>query len=147
VHGSGIPWDDKSGNNLRAWLGVTNDQFYDPGLFALVPMGFCYPGRGSSGDLPPRHECAPLWHTKLFGAMKKAKLNVLIGQYAHAYYLGDRSRSSLTETVRHFDDYLPRYFPLVHPSPRNNIWQAKNPWFEERVLPELRRRINAILTA
>ena len=147
VHGSGIPWDDKSGDNLRAWLGVRSEQFYDPDHFALVPMGFCYPGRGTSGDLPPRPECAPLWHAKLFAAMKNVTLIVLIGQHAHEHYLGDRAKPSLTETVKHFNDYLPTYFPLVHPSPRNNIWQAKNPWFRERVLPELRQCIKGVLTS
>ena len=141
VHGTGIPWDDKSGDNLRAWLGVSKEQFYDPDLFALVPMGFCYPGKGRSGDLPPRPECAPLWHGKLMASMKQAKLAILIGQYAHARYLGDSTKPSLTETVKHFKDYLPRYFPLVHPSPRNNIWQAKNQWFGEEVLPVLRSSI------
>ena len=102
VHGTGIPWDDKSGDNLRTWLGVSKEQFYDPDLFALVPMGFCYPGKGKSGDLPPRPECAPLWHAKLLAAMKQVKLTLLIGQYAHAQYLGEEAKSSLTETVRAF---------------------------------------------
>ncbi|HPF89045.1 MAG: uracil-DNA glycosylase family protein [Flavobacteriales bacterium] len=147
VHGSGMPWDDKSGDNLRTWLGVTKEQFYDPDLFALMPMGFCYPGKGASGDLPPRPECAPLWHAKVLGALKHARLTILIGQYAHAYYLGDRAQPTLTDTVKSFKGYLPELFPLVHPSPRNNIWQAKNPWFGERVLPELRQRVQAILTS
>lgn len=141
VHGTGVPWDDKSGDNLRIWLGVSKEQFYDPDLFALVPMGFCYPGKGTSGDLPPRPECAPLWHAQVMKAMKHVWLTVLIGQYAHAYYLGDRARPSLTQTVEGFKDYLPEFFPLVHPSPRNNIWQAKNPWFGKEVLPELRSAV------
>lgn len=145
VHSTGIPWDDKSGDNLRAWLDVSKEQFYNADLFALVPMGFCYPGKGTSGDLPPRPECAPLWHEKLHGAMKQAKLTILVGQYAHASYLADRAKASLTETVKHFKDYMPAFFPLVHPSPRNNIWQAKNPWFRKEVLPALKKSVKGAL--
>lgn len=145
VHGTGIPWDDKSGDNLRAWLGVSKEQFYDPDLFALVPMGFCYPGKGTSGDLPPRPECAPLWHVQVMKAMKHVRLTILIGQYAHAHYLGDRACPSLTETVKAFKDHLPEFFPLVHPSPRNNIWQAKNTWFGKAVLPALRKSVEVAL--
>lgn len=137
VHASGIPWDDASGKNLRKWLGVTNEQFYDPDLFGIVPMGFCYPGKGKSGDLPPRPECAPKWHTSLLDQMPEVRLTLLIGQYAQAYYLGDRKKKTLTETVRNFRDYLPDFLPLVHPSPRNGIWMRKNEWFEKEIVPEL----------
>jgi uracil-DNA glycosylase family 4 len=137
VQNSGIPWDDQSGKELRRWLGVTADQFYDDQLFALVPMGFCYPGKGKGADLPPRTECAPLWHQQLFGYMPEVKLVILIGQYAQKHYLTNLKEANLTETVRNFRDYLPDYLPLVHPSPRNKIWQKKNPWFELQVVPAL----------
>lgn len=141
VHESGIPWDDKSGENLRRWLGVTSDQFYNPELFAILPMAFCYPGTGKSGDLPPRSECAPKWHKAVLNEMGGAQLTLLIGKYAQAYYL-KAPESSLTGTVRNFKLYLPEYFVLPHPSPRNNIWMKKNPWFEMRVLPTLRNKIS-----
>ena len=137
VQNSGIPWDDQSGNELRRWLNVTKSQFYNPDLFALMPMGFCYPGKGSSGDLPPRPECAPLWHQKMLAYMNGIKLTILIGQYAQKYYLKDNFSSILTENVKNHKDYLPNFLPLVHPSPRNRIWQKKNPWFEDDVLPLL----------
>lgn len=139
VQNSGIPWDDLSGNELRRWLGVTKEQFYDEKLFALVPMGFCYPGKGKSSDLPPRPECAPLWHDAILQEMKQVKLIILIGQYAQKYYLGKKLKPTLTETVKNFKKYLPEYLPLVHPSPRNNIWQKKNPWFEKEVVPQLQK--------
>jgi len=141
VHETGIPWNDKSGDNLRNWLGIDKTSFYDSNLFALMPMGFCYPGKDKTGDLPPRPECAPLWHQQLLVYMKHAKLILLIGQYAQNYYLGDKAKNTLTETVQHFNTYLPKYFPLPHPSPRNNIWQAKNKWFGLKVLPELQKRV------
>jgi uracil-DNA glycosylase len=139
VQDSGIPWDDQSGNELRRWLGVSKEQFYDEKLFALVPMGFCYPGKGSSGDLPPRPECAPLWHEAVLSKMKKIKLIILIGQYAQIYYLGEKLKPTLTETVKNYQEYLPQYLPLVHPSPRNKIWQKKNPWFEKKIVPHLQK--------
>ena len=141
VHESGIPWDDKSGDNLRSWLAVDKTTFYNPELVALVPMGFCYPGKGQSGDLPPRPECAPQWHHQLLTLMRKVKITLLIGGYAQKYYLQGDAKKSLTETVRNFEDYLPRFFPLPHPSPRNNIWQAKNRWFSELTLPRLKQEI------
>jgi uracil-DNA glycosylase len=145
VHNTGIPWNDKSGDNLRSWMGVDKTTFYDEHLFALMPMGFCYPGTGKTGDLAPRPECAPLWHTQLLTLMKEKSLILLIGQYAQNYYLGNRCQNTLTETVKQFKTYLPEYLPLPHPSPRNNIWQAKNKWFETEVLPLLKSRIkNAI---
>lgn len=145
VHETGIPWNDKSGDNLRKWFGVDKTAFYDTSIFALMPMGFCYPGKGKSGDLPPRKECAPLWHDALMQRMKEKKLVVLIGQYAQHHYLKDKVKSTLTQTVRSFKEYLPEYFPLPHPSPRNNIWQAKNEWFSTEVLPILKEKIAAII--
>ncbi len=145
VHESGIPWNDASGNQLRKWLDVTDKQFYDPRLFALIPMGFCYPGRGKSGDLPPRKECAPLWHNRLLNEMEQVELILLIGQYAQRYYLKEKMRKNITENVRHYAEYLPDYFPLPHPSPRNFIWMNKNQWFSEETLPELKNKVAAIL--
>lgn len=144
VHHSGIPWNDASGKNLRKWLGVSDDEFYNPELFAIVPMGFCYPGKGKSGDLPPRPECALEWHERLLAQMPNIELTLLIGQYAQGYYLEGR-KENLTETVRSFKDYLPKYFPLVHPSPRNGIWMRKNLWFEKEVLPVLKERVRTVL--
>ncbi|KYG81767.1 uracil-DNA glycosylase family protein [Roseivirga echinicomitans] len=146
VHDSGIPWDDASGKNLRKWLGVTNEKFYNTDLFGIVPMGFCYPGKGKSGDLPPRPECAPLWHSQIFDHLKEVKLTLLIGQYAQGYYLGKKKKKTLTETVQNYEAYLPEFFPLVHPSPRNGIWIRKNPWFEEEIIPNLQRKVQEILT-
>ncbi|MGV3630905.1 MAG: uracil-DNA glycosylase family protein [Bacteroidota bacterium] len=145
VHGTGIPWDDKSGDNLRSWMGIDKESFYNPDLIALIPMGFCYPGTGKSGDLPPRRECAPLWHRKLLDLMPEVKLTLLVGQYAQNYYLGKSAKGSLTDTVKAFPEYLPAYFPLPHPSPRNNIWQAKNRWFAQEVLPELKEAVHRAL--
>lgn len=137
VHESGIPWNDPSGNRLRQWLGVNKEQFYDPSIFALVPMGFCYPGTGDSGDFPPRKECAPEWHGQLLEAMPNIELTLLIGAYAQKYYLGKQMKKNLTETVRATHEYYPKFVALPHPSPRNNIWMKKNPWFEKEVLPLL----------
>ncbi|WP_422359596.1 uracil-DNA glycosylase family protein [Reichenbachiella sp.] len=145
VHESGVPWDDKSGENLRSWLGIDQISFYDPDKIGIVPMGFCYPGKGKSGDLPPRPECAPQWHESLLNELKEVRLTLLIGQYAQNYYLGNRVKKSLTETVKHYEDYLPDYFVLPHPSPRNNIWRAKNDWFDRDVLPMLKEQISLIL--
>lgn len=141
VHESGIPWDDASGRNLRNWLGMTDDVFYDENKVALVPMGFCYPGKGKSGDLPPRHECAPLWHEKVLAACKSVKLTLLVGQYAQQYYLKDKSKGKLTDNVRSFKEFMPQFLPLPHPSPRNRIWMKKNQWFENELLPELKLHI------
>jgi uracil-DNA glycosylase len=141
VHRTGIPWDDKSGVRLRQWLNVDNSVFYDPEKIALIPMSFCYPGKGKSGDLPPRNECAPQWHDQVFNQMKKLELIILIGSYAQAYYLKEKSKKTLTETVKSYAEYLPTYLPLPHPSPRNNIWLKKNPWFEYEVLDVLQKRI------
>ena len=146
VHHSGIPWDDKSGENLRAWMGIDAAQFYDEKKIAIVPMGFCYPGKGRSGDLPPRKECAPEWHGKIFSELKEVKLILLIGKYAQDYYLKSSAEKTLTATVEKFEDYLPKYFVLPHPSPRNNIWMKKNPWFRQKVLPELKLIIHDLFS-
>ncbi len=145
VHESGIPWNDASGDRLREWLGVSKETFYDERKIGLVPMGFCYPGKGKSGDLPPREECAPAWHQKIFKAVGEVKLTILIGQYAQDYYLRDRQKPTLTQTVRAFKDYLPRVIALPHPSPRNNIWLKKNPWFSQELLPILQKKISTYL--
>jgi len=141
VHQTGIPWDDKSGERLRNWLGVDDDTFYNPDIFALIPMGFCYPGKGRSGDLPPRKECAPLWHQKVLDLISDIQLTILIGSYAQEYYLQKTRKRTLTDTVRNYKTYLPEYLPLPHPSPRNNIWLKKNEWFAAEVIPYLRKTI------
>lgn len=146
VHRSGIPWDDKSGENLRNWMDIDNSIFYDPEKIALIPMGFCYPGKGKSGDLAPRKECAPKWHASLIEQLKEVKLILLIGKYAQDYYLGKKVKRTLTETVKNYNEYLPKYFVLPHPSPRNNIWQAKNEWFKKEVLPELKKQVGIALS-
>ncbi len=145
VHRSGVPWDDKSGENLRKWMDIDNSIFYDPERIALIPMGFCYPGKGKSGDLPPRKECAPKWHNSLLQQLKEVKLILLIGKYAQDYYLKDTSKRTLTETVKHFKEYLPLHYVLPHPSPRNRFWLTKNPWFEQNVVPELQKRVALII--
>ena len=145
VQDSGIPWDDLSGNELRRWLGVSKEQFYNPQLFALMPMGFCYPGKSTSGDLPPRPECAPQWHNKLLVEMKNIKLILLIGQYSQKFYLTDNLKPTLTENVKSYKEFLPKYLPLVHSSPRNKIWQKKNPWFEQQLIPVLQKKIKQLL--
>lgn len=145
VHKSGIPWDDKSGDNLRNWMGIDNESFYNSKNIAIVPMGFCYPGRGKTGDLPPRKECAPLWHNVLFNHLQEVELILLIGKYAQDHYLKNASAKTLTETVKNYHKFLPKYFVLPHPSPRNNIWQAKNEWFKRLVIPELQKEIVRIL--
>jgi len=145
VHNSGIPWDDASGYQLRKWLNVTNEDFYDTKKFAIVPLGFCYPGKGKTGDLPPRPECAPLWHEALLNKMPNVELIILIGMYAQKYYLQKEARSTLTETVRNYHEYLPKYLPIPHPSPRNRFWLTKNPWFDNEVVPELRSRVRGVL--
>lgn len=146
VHNSGIPWDDASGNQLRNWLNVTNKEFYDTTNFAIMPMGFCYPGKGKTGDLPPRTECAPQWHHKLFQQLPNVKLVILIGMYAQKYYLKQNAKRTLTETVANYKHYLPQYFPLPHPSPRNRFWLTKNPWFDRNVVKDLQHAVVSVLS-
>lgn len=145
VHATGIPWNDPSGEELRRWMGVDSSLFYNPKIFGIMPMGFCYPGRGSGGDMPPRPECAPTWHERIRSEMPEVKLTLLIGQYAQKYYLEGSRKRTLTETVKSFEEYLPDFFPLVHPSPRNRMWQRRNPWFEEVVVPALREQVSSLL--
>ncbi|SFU87713.1 Uracil-DNA glycosylase [Polaromonas sp. YR568] len=140
VHETGVPFNDASGERLRKWLGVTREQFYDPRLFAIVPMGFCYPGKGSSGDLPPRPECAPRWRAPLLQSLKQLRLTLVIGQYAAAYHL-PQERSGLTVAVQRWREYWPATIPLPHPSPTNNGWFARNRWFEQELVPKLRDRV------
>ncbi len=146
VHETGIPWNDPSGDRLRAWIDIGRESFYDESCFAIIPAGFCYPGRGRSGDLPPRPECAPLWHPRLRPLLRQVRLALLVGQYAQAYYLGNLRKATLTETVHAWRSYLPGLMPLPHPSPRNTRWLRVNPWFERDVLPELRSRVRDALS-
>ena len=139
VHETGIPFNDPSGDRLRQWLGLERRGFYDASQVAIMPMGFCYPGKGKSGDLPPRPECAPTWHRALLAAMPQLACILLVGRYAQDHYLADRR--TLTARVQHFADYGPRFFPLPHPSPRNQLWLKKHPWFAEQVLPALQQRL------
>lgn len=144
VHQSGIPWNDPSGDTLRSWLGLTNKQFYDPDLVALVPMGFCYPGSARSGDKPPRPECAPLWHEPLLDQLPTDRLEIIIGTYAQKRYITER-KPTLTATVANWAAYLPQRVVLPHPSPRNRHWLVKNPWFETNTLPAVKARVDQIL--
>ena len=144
VHATGVPWNDPSGDRLRDWMQLDGEQFYDTSRIAIVPMGFCYPGKGKSGDLPPRPECAAHWHDRLLAEMPAIELTVLVGKYAQNHYLGSR-RESLADTVRHWQKQPPGFFPLPHPSPRNLRWFRNHPWFEDEVLPAFRRRLAEIL--
>jgi uracil-DNA glycosylase len=144
VHESGIPFQDASGDRLRDWMGIDAKLFYDAKRIAIVPMGFCYPGRGRSGDLPPRPECAATWRAALMARLTKLQLILLIGQYAQDWHLGERQKENLTETVKNWRDYWPAMLPLPHPSPRNNIWLKRNSWFESELLPPLRRRVRQL---
>jgi uracil-DNA glycosylase len=145
VQASGVPWDDASGERLREWMGVDPEHFYDPERIALMPMGFCYPGTGESGDLPPRAECAPLWHDRLRAALPSIRLTLLVGQYAQARYLPSKPRRSMTDAVRQFAAAPDGLFPLPHPSWRSTLWIRKNAWFEADVLPALRAQVAAAL--
>lgn len=145
VHASGIAWDDDSGDRLRQWTDLDNDAFYDPTQVAMIPMGFCYPGKGNSADLPPRPECAPLWHDRLLAHLPGRRLTLLVGFHAQRRYLGARRAPSMTETVRQFRAYLPDYLPLPHPSWRSTLWMKRNPWFVEDVVPALRAAVKAAL--
>lgn len=145
VHETGIPWNDPSGNLLRDWLQLSPEQFYDTAQVAISPTAFCYPGKGDHGDLPPRPECAPLWHPRLRAALPQVRLTLLVGSYAQAYYLGDRRKVSLSDTVQAYAEYLPAFFPLPHPSPRNRRWLSQRPWFEAAILPQLRQQLIRVL--
>jgi uracil-DNA glycosylase len=145
VHETGIPFNDPSGVRLRQWMGIDENVFYNPEQIALLPMGFCYPGTGKSGDLPPRPECAEKWRARILQSLVNIKLTLIIGQYAQAWHLKDRQKDTLTETVRNWKDYWPDLVPLPHPSPRNNIWLKKNPWFETDLVPKLRQRVSDAL--
>jgi uracil-DNA glycosylase len=144
VHASGIPWNDASGNRLRQWMGVDAETFYDQAAIAIVPMGFCYPGRGRSGDLPPRPECAPAWHAQILALMPAIETTLLIGQYSQHYYQRG-NYATLTERVKDWRRFAPRQFVLPHPSPRNQLWLRKNPWFEDEVVPALQKAIHPVL--
>lgn len=146
VHESGVPFDDPSGVRLRAWMGISPEVFYDTKRIALVPMGFCYPGTGKSGDLPPRPECAAMWRAPLLSHLKNLQLTIVIGQYAQAYHLPNE-KATLTEIVRAWEKHWPTVMPLPHPSPRNNIWLKRNPWFEQEVVPALQERVRRILAS
>lgn len=148
VHESGVPFDDASGDRLRAWLGVSRDTFYDARQIAILPMGFCFPGTGKSGDLPPRPECALAWRAQLLSHLKHLELTVVIGQYALDHHLpgtGGAAGGSVTQTVQGWRNHGPQTMPLPHPSPRNNIWLKRNPWFEVDLLPVLRARVAGVL--
>ncbi|MGS0525915.1 uracil-DNA glycosylase family protein [Zobellia nedashkovskayae] len=146
AHEHNKAWDDPSGRKLREWLGVTDEQFYDPDNFAVLPMGFCFPGKGKTGDLPPRKECAPLWHDVFWSHLEQVRLTLVIGKYAQDRYLKDLSKRNLTENVASYHEFLPKFFPLPHPSPVNRFWMSKNPWFESDVVPELQTLISSLLS-
>lgn len=145
VHASGVPWDDASGERLRDWLGIDAATFHDEAQISIIPMGFCYPGRGGGGDKSPRRECAPLWQSRLLEKLPNIELTLLIGQYAQRHYLGARSKASLTETVKAWREYVPSIIPLPHPSPRNQAWFKYHPWFQDEVLPALRERVASLV--
>jgi uracil-DNA glycosylase len=146
VHESGIPWDDKSGERLRQWLDVTPDVFYDAARIAIMPMGFCYPGANpKGGDNPPRPECAPHWHDKLIAQLADIELTLLVGSYAQNHYLGKTRKKTMTATIEAWRDYAPDIIPTPHPSWRTTFWLKKNPWFEADTVPEIRRRLVALL--
>lgn len=145
VHATGIAFNDPSGDRLRAWMGVEHAQFYDAEKIAILPMGFCYPGRGNAGDLPPRPECAAHWRARLLALLPGIELTLVIGQYAQDWHLADRQKATLTDTVRAWREYWPQMLVLPHPSPRNNLWLKKNPWFEAELLPPLQSKIRSLV--
>ncbi|MDW6002153.1 uracil-DNA glycosylase family protein [Vibrio mangrovi] len=144
VHQTSIPWNDPSGDRLRSWLDIDRETFYDARKIAIMPMGLCYPGKGRSGDLPPRKECAPQWHQRVLNELPHIELTLLIGQYAQNYYLSDKPKT-LTETVQNWRRWLPEFIPLPHPSPRNTLWLKNHTWFENDVVPFIRNRVHEIL--
>lgn len=145
THHKGIPFDDPSGNRLREWLGVSKDEFYDASKIAIVPMGFCFPGTGKGGDLPPRTECADTWRKQLLGKLDNIELTLAIGQYALEWHINDGKKTKLTDRVAAWKNYMPNMLPLPHPSPRNNLWLKRNPWFEKDVLPALKSRVSELI--
>lgn len=145
VHASGVPWSDASGARLRDWLGIGEDVFHDASRIAIMPMGYCYPGRGAGGDLPPRRECATLWHARLLARLPEVELTLLVGWHAQKHFLGARARAGLTATVAAHAAYMPAFLPLPHPSPRNTAWFQRHPWFADEVLPALRARVREVL--
>ena len=145
THQKSVPFDDPSGNRLRDWLGVTRDEFYDPDKFAIIPMGFCFPGTGQGGDLPPRPLCAETWHKRLLAAMPQAELSLIIGQYAIDWHLGKDRKQTLTARVKAWKAYWPDKLVMPHPSPRNNRWLKTNRWFEDEIIPTLQERVRALL--
>ncbi|GAA4306203.1 uracil-DNA glycosylase family protein [Nibribacter koreensis] len=145
VHASGIPWDDQSGKRLRQWMGLTPDEFYDEANIAIVPTGFCFPGTGKSGDLPPRPECFQHWHPQLLPMLPNVQLTLLIGVHAQKAFLQDKAKPTLTQTVEAWQDYLPKYMPLAHPSPRNIAWFTRHPWYEQEMIPTLQEMVQTVL--
>ena len=145
VHATGLPWNDASGKRLRSWLQIEPEIFYDTRYLSIMPMGLCYPGKGKSGDLPPRPECAPLWHSQVLAELPQIQLKLLIGQYAQRYYLGKNGYKTLTDNVKHWAEFMPDCLPLPHPSPRNQLWLKRNPWFEQDVVPVLRQRVKQLI--
>jgi len=145
VHETGIPWNDPSGDRLRGWLGLTRSEFYDRSKIAIIPMGFCFPGTGPSGDYPPRPECRRTWHERLLPLLRNIKLRIIVGSYAQNFHLPQQGKPTLTQTVAAWRRFAPDYFPLPHPSPRNQLWLRRNPWFERDVLPQLRATVQQVL--
>jgi uracil-DNA glycosylase len=145
VHLTGIPWDDASGERLRQWMNVDRRTFYDESLVAIIPMGYCYPGKGDSGDLPPRRECAELWLDHLLAKLPRIQSTLLIGHYAQRHFLGNRRKATLAKTAESWREYAPRFVPLPHPSPRNQPWFKRHPWFEQHVLPALRACVQSLI--
>ncbi|MCO5142991.1 MAG: uracil-DNA glycosylase family protein [Oligoflexia bacterium] len=143
AHESETPWNDASGERLRDWLGVTKETFYNSQKIAIAPMGFCYPGRGKTGDLPPRPECAPKWMPQIIKYLEQIELRIVIGSYAHKYFLEEKRK--VTEVVKDWKKYYPKFFVLPHPSPRNNIWLKRNPWVEEDLIPELKKNVKSLI--